>query len=684
MYAELELALHKTHAETYTLSQRYTRPDSDVDIAPVQSVAVFDFAALQAAELNADDYAQILSNALWQDADAAQFYAQVKTSVESAELLLRVRLFVSTDAPELHALRWELLREPHGEAWCFSEKILFSRYIAGADWRPIRLKPKAQLRALVVAAGGKNIDEYGLAEVDVVGELQRARNGLGNIAVDILGDATPTSLDNLILQIREHKPDVLYLAAHGALHKRTGEALLYLQDDEGNVNVVKGAEFAQRLRELNELPRLIVLASCESAGTGASQGDPSTALAPLLNQAGVPAVIAMQGKISMDTVEKLMPTFFSELSQDGQLDRALAAARRSVRNEDDAWMPALFLRLKGGRLWYEAGFGMGEADFGKWQSLVHSLARGECTPIIGSGVADKLYGGNAWLARRLADENQFPLAAYQLDDLPTVSQYLSLAQSPTYAREQVQEQMRQELLRGQDIEQQNLSLPKLLKYVSERANADEAHHILAELNCPLYITANPDNLLSLALSAANKPPTTVFCPWKRNPDDLDALFSIQPTVDNPLVYHILGHFKDKDSLVLTEDDYFQYLIGVTLNKKLVPPVVREATVNSALLFLGFQLTDWSFRVLFRLIMSQGGRRRLDEYTHVAVQVEPEEHSSINPDQAKAYLEKYFEGHGNFSIYWGTATDFLKELRERMKNIEVPVVVTTEEDDDEWE
>ena len=36
---------------------------------------------------------------------------------------------------------------------------------------------------------------------------------------------------------------------------------------------------------------------------------------------------------------------------------------------------------------------------------------------------------------------------------------------------------------------------------------------------------------------------------------------------------------------------------------------------SALLFLGFQLTDWSFRVLFRLIMSQGGRRRLDEYTH---------------------------------------------------------------------
>ncbi|MCP4698742.1 MAG: CHAT domain-containing protein, partial [Gammaproteobacteria bacterium] len=497
----------------------------------------------------------------------------------------------------------------------------------------------------------------------------------------------PVTLENLIRHLREERPDILCLVAHGALHKKSGEALLYLQNDAGTVQVVKGADLALRLRELSELPRLAVLVSCESAGDGAS--DPSSALAPLLNQAGIPAVLAMQGKISMATVEKMMPVFFRELSKDGQLDRALAVARGAVRERSDAWMPALFLRLKGGRLWYEAGFGTGEADFGKWQSLVHSLARGECTPIIGSGVAEKLYGGNAWLARQLAEANQFPLAAHQLDDLPTVSQYLSLAQSPNYAREQVQQQLRRELQHNEtfDAEQQKLSLPKLLKLVSERRQADpnDPHHILAELNCPLYISANPDNLLSLALSAADKKPVTVFCPWKRNPANQDELYSDRPGVSTPLVYHILGHFKEKDSLVLTEDDYFQYLIGVTLNKKLVPPVVREATVNSALLFLGFHLTDWSFRVLFRLIMSQGGRRRLDEYTHVAVQIEPEEHSSINPRQAKTYLEKYFEGHGNFSIYWGTATDFLKELRERLNNMDaLPATDNEAGDDDEWE
>lgn len=45
-----------------------------------------------------------------------------------------------------------------------------------------------------------------------------------------------------------------------------------------------------------------------------------------------------------------MPVFFSELLQDGQIDRAMARARGAVRKRDDAWMPALFLRLRGGRI----------------------------------------------------------------------------------------------------------------------------------------------------------------------------------------------------------------------------------------------------------------------------------------------------------------------------------------------
>ncbi|MCP4697743.1 MAG: tetratricopeptide repeat protein, partial [Gammaproteobacteria bacterium] len=356
MYAELEIALHRTQAETYSLSLRYTRPDSDADTAPLQGTAVFDFAALRALELDPRAYGEALSAALWQSPEAARFYAQVKSSVESADLLLRLRLFIGPDAPELHALRWELLYEPEGGPIRFSEKILFSRYISGADWRPIHLRAKDELRALIAVAGGTNLDDYGLAPVDVSGEIQRARAGLGDISVDSLGENQSLTLNTLLKSLCDRQPDILYLAAHGRLNKKTGKALLYLQDDDAEVEVVKGADFAQRLCErpcLPHLPRLIVLASCESAGTGETGNTLSAALAPLLNQAGVPAILAMQGKISMKTIEKFLPEFFRELSKDGQIDRALAVARGMVRERPDAWMPALFLRLKDGCLWLD-------------------------------------------------------------------------------------------------------------------------------------------------------------------------------------------------------------------------------------------------------------------------------------------------------------------------------------------
>ena len=80
-------------------------------------------------------------------------------------------------------------------------------------------------------------------------------------------------------------------------------------------------------------PRLIVLASCESAGKGT--GEALQALGPRLAEAGVPAVIAMQGSISMGTAARFMPVFFRELRRDGHIDRAMSVAREAVKDESD-------------------------------------------------------------------------------------------------------------------------------------------------------------------------------------------------------------------------------------------------------------------------------------------------------------------------------------------------------------
>ncbi len=124
---------------------------------------------------------------------------------------------------------------------------------------------------------------------------------------------------------------------------------------------------------------------------------------------------------------------------------------------------------------------------------------------------------------------------------------------------------------------------------------------------------------------------------------------------------------EHDSLVLTEDDYLKYLI---LSKDLLPIAVTGTLVRRSLLFLGFSLDDLAFRALFRIITSLKGKAALDKHAHVGVQVDPEEHSLNDVERARRYLqEEYFasarDALKRFDVYWGSAADFLRELRDRL-------------------
>ena len=136
--------------------------------------------------------------------------------------------------------------------------------------------------------------------------------------------------------------------------------------------------------------RLRILRTAFGTAFDAS-GEPEaqSSLAPRLADAGVPAILAMQGKISMETVAGAMPVFFRELLRDGQIDRALAVARATVRRRADSWMPALFLRLKQGRIWYQPGFAAGDEEFQGWASITSSVRRGEFVPILGPDVGEQ-------------------------------------------------------------------------------------------------------------------------------------------------------------------------------------------------------------------------------------------------------------------------------------------------------
>ena len=705
-YYTLSISLHRI-AESYQVELTHSDPGSQAQIAPLRGAAAIAPATLRELEARPADYGAALSRQLFFDAEVAQRFVQVEAAAQAAACCLRLLVCIDPSAFELQALRWELLRHPRtGAALYTSETVLLSRFMVSHDWRPVKLRSRAELTALIAVAAPVDAECMGLAPVDHAGEVGRVRACLGDIAVRTLGGpGSPVTLARLIDELRGGV-DVLYLVCHGVFQRNTGAAALILEDDTGAAKPVAGDDLTTRIGELQKGPRLVVLASCQSAGDGRQvDADERTTvqatLAGRLADAGVPGVVAMQGYISMQTVETMMPVFFRELLRDGQIDRALAVARGAVRERYDAWMPALFSRLTSGRLWYTQGFhgGKGKEGHDVWRSLLAPIARGKVVPILGPRLLAAAHGSSHATATRLAGAHRYPMPAHEWDDLPRVAEYMGVKESRFNVIQAYQDQLLRDL-----IEQHRGWLPsaeippannkprlgKLLGLVGAhlREQASEPHRILAELGASVYVTTNFDPLLEWALAAHGKAPQTVRTPWRhrRRPLSAAELAVKPPTPDAPLVYHVFGAFgpQAEDGLVLTENDYFDLLLQASA-ARLIPSEVESALVDNSLLFLGFRLTDWHFRVLLRLLMSLPGREKLRDYCHVAVQQDPDMQTMADAAGAREYLAEYLGKEANINIFWGSAEEFLGALRGELAAAgDLGAAVTpVADEDDEW-
>jgi hypothetical protein len=677
-YADLEIGLHRRDGVTWAVETRFSQPGSDADVrlsAHDACLVTLDLDKLREIGDETEEYGRELGRGLLGHAEVDEAFRQAKAAAASRGRALRVRLFVGPSAPELHALRWETLRDPADDSTILTnENVLFSRYLSSLDWRPVGVRPRRDLSALVVVASPDDLATFDvgrpLDDLDVEAELARARTALqGMVVTELPGAAAPTP-DHLVDHLRTGC-DVLYLVCHGYVLRGGGPQIL-LEDDSGAARRLDGADLVERLRELRRPPRLVVLASCQSAGRGehvAGDGGALAALGPRLAEAGVPAVIAMQGDVSVSTVSSFMPAFFQELLVDGQIDRAVAVARGAVRDRVDWWAPTLYMRLKSGRIWYTPGFT--STGFDKWPSLLDDIRDGLCLPILGSGVTDTLLGSRREIAQRWASTFNFPMAPYHRENLPQVAQYLSVNQNTRFPRNKLMEYLRVSLLERygkhlpDDVREGPLERLVAAAWTARYGSEpDNPLTVLARLPFPVYVSTHVSNLLADALRAEGREPVVELCRWTddvRWPESvLDSTPDYRPSPERPLVYHLFGHLRMPESVVLTEDNYFDYLINVSEDKDRIPLLVRRAFADRGLLFLGFRLEEWDFRILFRSIMKQEGSVRRDEYTNVAVQIDPEEGRTLEPAGARNYLERYFEGR-DISVYWGSSDDFLREL-----------------------
>jgi hypothetical protein len=715
-YAELDIGLFSIFgvSDRYRVQVRYWPLDSDA-----MDPAVTGEARLDPNEFNEpepDAYGRRLAERLFASPAVRERFLlarQATYNLNQNPTGLRVRLWFDAGAERLYDLRWETLCEPRSDDAPDRQVVLstqdlvpFSRFLGSFGNRRIRLRPKSDLRILVVIASPpveEDLDDgrRARAVVNVNAEWARVQTALQGLPPPILlarhADAAGPPTRPRLLDELNTGYDVVHVVCHGALD-RDGPHLS-LETDQGDMDSTPGSVLVGALEGLPQPPRLVSLTACQSAGPGRSTDNKAhLALAPDLVRSGVPAVLAMNGKVSQLTAAEFYTRFFVELQKHGGVDRAMSTARRTVKNlpRSDWWMPVLYMRLAAGRLWSVMHLMDREEPY---EELSLSLQTKRCTPIVGPALLDSLWGSARDVARDWAERRGFPLAPHGSAELPTVAQYLACRRTGGANRAFVVDvwlNTMEALLRKKwpDLAESIASAPdvadtpggldglsparrvaRLASAAGARLREDphDPYRLLARFPVSTYLIATPDPLMADALRAATPPrlPVVEYARWTeplqrkgRDFDDTDKRRAVPPTVDKPLVYHLFGTLEEPDSLVLTEDDFFDYLICVVkdTNSSAIPLHVRDAWSANALMLLGFDLDDWTFRVLYRAIAQESGHllRQRKGPLSAAVQLNPEEERNLRPDLALRYLEQVFNIQ-RISLSWSQPKDFLREV-----------------------
>jgi SIR2-like domain len=277
----------------------------------------------------------------------------------------------------------------------------------------------------------------------------------------------------------------------------------------------------------------------------------------------------------------------------------------------------------------------------QWEILIDRIRAGECTPFLGAGAAHGVLPLGGDVAEDLATQHEYPLSDKR--DLARVAQFIGVSADPMRPKELIRD-------RFEDIAAPDFRDPH------------EPHALMADLPLPLYMTTNYDDFMLRALRDRNRNAEREICKWnasepvKRHPSPLAASKERELTKELPLIFHLHGHLDVLESLVLTEDDYLDFLVAIAeKRRRLLPHQVTGALSSTSLIFIGYALADWDFRVLHRGLVVRGdpSLRRLS----VTVQL------SDKSREEQDYLNQYFEKL-SVSVFWGNAQEFCSQLRER--------------------
>ncbi|MFN0166431.1 MAG: CHAT domain-containing protein [Bryobacteraceae bacterium] len=333
--------------------------------------SVLDYGALSAREGNPEEYGRELGRQLLNPKVARAFSVALgKTGA------VRIRLALDGEPSRHHTLRWERMYWRVGDRdWpvATSPDLAFTRYIVG-EREDTETPEDPVFRLLLAVANPSNLPDK-FAPVEVEPEIESIINAFmpfredGRLQLCVIPGVTPLS-DALKQKLKEFGAQViagpstiesiaaeaqrrhgLHIIAHGNFRAAKRQGFLLLEGKDGELKPAADDDLAAWVHDRLQL---VVLQACNSAAPAPEDGPPFVGIAPKMILGGVPAVVAMQDFVAMDDARPFVREFYKTLLREGLVDVAVNTGRRVVgtSTRSDNWsIPALFSRVKDGRLW---------------------------------------------------------------------------------------------------------------------------------------------------------------------------------------------------------------------------------------------------------------------------------------------------------------------------------------------
>ena len=350
--------------------------------------------------------------------------------------------------------------------------------------------------------------------------------------------------------------------------------------------------------------------------------------------------------------------------------------------------------------------GSEKTDGGYLDDLMPFIKKGTVIPIISSSIRiDHIFNDEETLTNLFSDSTEFienaetineeltrewakhihyPMA--DANNLARVAQFYQVEQKdPELAKTKYLKFLSDYLLNIEadgdykddvlQLRRQDASFSKIVKTLDHprfpSGDDQDPLRILAKLPLKIYITTSPYTFMEQALEAVGRHPRTEFCYWSR--EKITSIATHTPEVkytppddgsveeEPPVVYHLFGLEEYPQTLVLSEDDFMNFLISVVqdtnTNKPVVPLWLREGLAESRLLLLGYRVKDWDFRVLFRFILNY---RNDSAPRGMLIQLKPGNKQSENKEKSVEYLGNYFDKK-QFDVDWINPEKFVLNL-----------------------